>query len=71
MEDLKVIRAQLHSPIDLKGVITKKTLSEVDMKGAEFTYSVLGLKVKFKGSVFLIPGANVAAVVLADDSSNS
>lgn len=62
--ELRVKRAQLHAPVDLKGVITKKTLNEDDMKGAEFSYSVLGLKVKFKGETFIIPSANVAAVVL-------
>lgn len=66
MEEVKVIRAQLHGVIDLKGVVTKRTLSDADMKGAEFSYSVLGLKVKFKGSTFLIPAANVAAVVLEE-----
>jgi hypothetical protein len=68
MEELKVVRAQLHQPIDLKGVVSKKTLSNHDMKGAEFSYSILGLTVKFKGCIFLIPSANVAAVVLQDES---
>lgn len=68
MEDVKVLRAQLHAPVDLKGVVSKKTLSEVDMKGAKFSYSVLGLRVEFKGAVFLIPSANVAAVVLEDET---
>lgn len=67
---MKVIRAQLHQTIDLKGVVSKKTLNVQDMKGAEFTFNGLVLKIKFKGAEFGIPAANVAAVVYSDETNS-
>lgn len=61
----KVKRAQLHQVIDLKGVVSKKTLSpENEMAGAELFFNELGLVVKFKGETFIIPAANVAGCVI-------
>lgn len=65
----KVKRATLHQIVDLKGVVSKRTISpENEMAGCELSFNEFGLIVKFRGETFLIPAANVAAVVVDEAS---
>lgn len=58
---LYVDTALIHQPVDIKGFLSKKTLSSKDM-GAMMIFDSLGLHVTFRGATVLIPSANVAAV---------
>lgn len=62
--------AQLHNPVDIRGFITKKTISTAELKDSRLFFDELGLHVHFKGGIIIIPGSNVAAVSLSDEQKS-
>ena len=60
--------AQVHQPVDVGGFITKKTLSADNMPGLKMWLTELGLIMKHRNTVAVIPHANVAIAIFEKDT---
>ncbi len=69
---MKVTHAHMHQVpfVPLLGKTLTGTFSQESMPGADMSWTNDGLLVKYKGKRFLIPTANVACVVFAEDSES-